>query len=431
MVDLWLKDGKIVPENIVISLGIEDGKIVSLKKIAPKREENINLRGSVVLPGLIDAHVHFRDPGLTYKENFRTGTMAAACGGFTTVMDMPNTKPPTNTPKAFKEKLKIAENKSIVDFGLHAGVGRLEDIRKLGKLKPASFKLFMDLLDDNTIKEIFSHIKKLEQENLNPIISLHCEDKETVNNCTHKFQIKENLNPEIYAEARPPLAETLAITKALNMARKYGLPIHICHVSTKKSLDLINDAKESKIKVSSEITPHHLFLDSKYLKKCGNFAKTNPPLRDGEVKLDLNDLPVLDIIGTDHAPHSIPEKRQSVWEAPPGIPNLETTLSLLLTEINRNNLTFTHLKRLLCENPANIFQLKAKGFIRKGADADLVVVDMKKEYVINPDLFKSKAKYSPFKGFKIKGIPLMTLVRGKVVMDEGNVFKNRGSFVYD
>lgn len=155
MVDLWLKDAKIVPENMIVSLGIEDGKIAALKKIAPKREECINLRESVILPGLIDAHVHFRDPGLTYKEDFRTGTMAAAAGGFTTVIDMPNTRPPTDTAKAFKEKLKIADHKSLVDYGLHAGVGKLKDIKNLFKLKPASFKLYMDLLDDDTLEGIF------------------------------------------------------------------------------------------------------------------------------------------------------------------------------------------------------------------------------------------------------------------------------------
>lgn len=430
MVDLWLKDGKIVPENRIISVGIENGKIVSLKKIAPKREELINLRESVILPGLIDTHVHFRDPGLTYKEDFRTGTMAAASGGFTTVMDMPNTRPPTNTPKAFKEKLKIAKDKSLVDYGLHAGVGDLKDIKSLFKLKPVSFKLFMDILDDTTLYEIFGEIEKLNQEKQKPLISLHCEDKKIVKSFTEKLRKKGKDNPEVYAEARPPLAETVAVTKALKLAHKYNLAIHICHVSVKESLEQINEAKNSDTKVTSEITPHHLFLDSKYLKKCGNLAKTNPPLRDHENKLTTDFLNDIDIIGTDHAPHTINEKEQDVWKTPPGIPNLETTLSLLLTQINRGKITFTDLKRLLCENPSRIFHLENKGFIREGTDADLVVVDMKEEGVINPDKFKSKAKYSPFKGLQVKGMPIMTMVRGKVVMDDGYLFKNQGKFIY-
>lgn len=431
MVDLWLKDAKIVPENIIVSIGIEDGKIVSLKKIAPKREENINLREGVILPGLIDPHVHFRDPGLTNKEDFRTGTMAAAAGGFTTVIDMPNTIPPTNTAKAFKDKLKIAQHKSMVDYGLHAGVGKFKDIKNLFKLKPASFKLYMDLLDDATIEGIFQEINNLKnEEDQGPLISLHCEDKDTVTSSTEKLMKKGRDYPEKYADARPPLAETIAVSKALKLADKYKLAVHICHVSTKESVELINDAKKSGAKVTSEVTPHHLLLDSKYLKKCGNFAKTNPPLRYQEHKLTMDCLDDIDVVGTDHAPHTISEKDDTVWNAPPGIPNLDNTLPLLLTQINNRNMTFTDLKRLLCENPARIFNLESKGFIKVGADADFVVVDRKKEGVINPDKFKSKAKYSPFKGFKVKGMPVMTMVRGNLVMDYGDISKNEGKFIY-
>lgn len=431
MVDLWLKDAKIVPENMIVSLGIEDGKIAALKKIAPKREECINLRESVILPGLIDAHVHFRDPGLTYKEDFRTGTMAAAAGGFTTVIDMPNTRPPTDTAKAFKEKLKIADHKSLVDYGLHAGVRELKDIKNLFKLKPASFKLYMDLLDDDTLEGIFREIKNLQNDGgQEPLISLHCEDKETVESSTLKMRSKGRDKPELYARARPVLAETTAVSKALKLAGKYGLKIHICHVSTEESLGLIDEAKKSGLKVTSEITPHHLLLNSSYLRKCGNFAKTNPPLRDQKDKVEIGSLNDVDIIGTDHAPHTIPEKEQNVWNALPGIPNLDATLPLLLTQIKQRNLTFTDLKRLLCENPAIIFNIKNKGFIKRGMDADFVVVDMRKEGIIEPDKFKSKAKYSPFKGFKVKGMPVMTMVRGNVVMEDDHLSKNQGNFIY-
>jgi dihydroorotase len=426
--DFWLKDCKMVPENIDVSISIEDGKIISLKKIAPRRAEIINMKGSVILPGLIDAHVHLRDPGSTYKEDFHSGTRAAAIGGFTTIIDMPNTIPPTNTTRAFLEKLKIARKKSLIDFGLHAGVGSLADINKINKLKPASFKIYMDLVDKNFLNEIFSFISKIN--GVKPLISLHCEDKDIVTNNTNKELKKKKFKPEIYANARPPLAETTAISNALSLAQAYGLTIHICHVSVKESLELIKNAKKSNINVTSEITPHHLFLNLSYLKKCGNFAKTNPPLRDNENKIDISYLSNLDIIGTDHAPHTISEKEQNIWDAPPGIPNLETTLPLLLNETNKQNITFADLKKLLCENPAKIFNLKNKGFIKEGMDADIVIVDMKKEIIINPDVFKSKAKYSPFKGFKIKGMPIMTMVRGEVVMEEGELFKNNGKFIY-
>jgi dihydroorotase len=467
MADVWLKNCKIAPENRECAIGIEYGKITSFKKVAPVGEENIDLKGAVILPGLIDAHVHLRDPGLTHKEDFRTGTAAAACGGFTTVLDMPNTKPPTNTPKAFQEKLEIAEKKSLVDFGLHAGVDDHSQIKKMAKLKPASLKIFMDLVEKEFLTKTFQEISKIEGQK--PLISLHCEDKNIVNKCTTKEREKGNLNPEIYANARPAQAETIALSNILPLAREFGLAIHICHISTKKSVELVNNAKKELIndtrkelindtrkelindtrkelmndtkkkprdnvkngdfRVTSEITPHHLLLDSSYLKKFGTLAKTNPPLRDRENKIGMKNIAKIDIIGSDHAPHTLKEKGKDVWDAPPGIPNLEVTLPLLLTKINEKKMSFTDLKRLLCKNPSKIFGIKSKGVIGKGMDADFVVVDMKREGIINPDNFKSKAKYSPFEGFKVKGMPVMTLVRGKVVMEEGEVFENRGKSV--
>ena len=427
--DFWLKDCKIVPENIEISICIEDGKIRSFKKIAPRRAEIMNMKGSVILPGLIDAHVHLRDPGLTYKEDFRTGTSAAVVGGFTTILDMPNTIPPTNTRRSFLEKLKIARKKSLIDFGFHAGVDNTIHIKKINDLRPVSFKVYMDLVEEDFLTDIFKSISKIDDDK--PLISLHCEDKKLIKNYTEKEKRKGRFNPEIYANARPPLTEATAVSNALSLARDYGLNIHICHVSTKESINLIKKAKKSNINVTSEITPHHLLLNLSYLKKCGNFAKTNPPLRDNENKIDMSYLSNIDIIGTDHAPHTVTEKEKNIWDAPPGIPNLETTLPLLLTEINRHNMTFTDLKRLICENPAKIFNLKNKGFIKEGKDADIVIVNMKKEGLINPDDFKSNAKYSPFKGFKTKGMPIMTMVRGEIVMEEGEILKNQGKFVYD
>lgn len=425
MIDLTLINCKLVPENIECSIGIENGKIVSLKKIPPKSEETIDIKGDMVLPGLIDAHVHFRDPGFPEKETFKTGSQAAAAGGFTTVLDMPNTNPPTNTKKAFLEKLKIAEKKSVVDFGLHAGVSDTREIKKMAELKPTSFKIYMDLIDDERLLEIFTEIKGLPEDHL---ISVHAEDMDTVKHCTDKMKRDNHMDPESYADARPPLAEDIAVLKATSLAKQLNSRIHICHVSTKKSFNLIQEAKGENCKVTSEITPHHLFLDASYFKKCGNFAKTNPPLRDKKYALGFNELRDIDIIGTDHAPHTIHEKEKNVWEAPSGIPNLETILPLLLTQIHLNKMTFGDIKRLLCEKPAKIFNLN-KGKIAEGMDADFVVVDMKKEGVINPAEFKTNAKYSPFKGFEVKGMPVMTIVRGNVVANNGKVFENSGKIV--
>ena len=403
MLNLCLSNCKIVPENMARCIGVNNGKIVSINRSPIAAEKTINIDGNIVLPGLIDAHVHMRDPGLTYKEDFSTGTKAAAAGGFTTVIDMPNTKPPTNTVRAFRDKIKIAERKSIVDFGLHAGASEPKEIKKLANLKPASYKIFMDLFDDDYLMNLFNEISNLPEINgSKTIVSLHAEDKEIVDTYTQMEMSEENLTPIIYASARPPLAEEIAISKAILMANEYDLKIHICHASTKNSLNQIKRAKVDGCNITSEITPHHLFLDSSFFDRFGNFAKTNPPLRSMSEKIKLIDLYKADIIGTEYAPHTIEEKEENVWNAPPGIPGLETALPLILTQVNRGKISFDDVKRLLCENPAKIFNIKNKGYIKEGMDADFVVVDMKREGEINPENFYSKAHYSPFKGKKLK-----------------------------
>jgi dihydroorotase len=431
MLDLCLSNCKIVPGNIMCNIGVDEGKIVSIKKIPISAEKIIDVSGNIIFPGLIDSHVHMRDPGFTYKEDFRTGTEAAATGGFTTVLDMPNTKPVTNTDKTYMEKLKIAERKSLVDFGFHVGADNLDQIQKLASLKPASFKIFMDLYEDDFLLKMFSKISELtKNKDYKPVVSLHAEDNKIVDHCTQIKKSEGELNPTIYIEARPSQAEEVAVSKAISFANKFNLNIHICHASVKKSLDLIINAKNDGCNITSEITPHHLFLDSEYLTKFGSFAKTNPPLRKVADKICLKDLHLTDLIGTDHAPHTIGEKKHNIWDAPPGIPGLETALPLLLTKVNQNKMSFVDVKRLLCENPARIFNIPNKGFIKEGMDADFVVVDMKKGDIIKPENFHSKAHYSPFESFKVKGLPIMTIVRGNVVMIDGEIIDNSGKFVY-
>jgi dihydroorotase len=274
LIDLCLTNCKIVPENLECSIGIDNGKIVSITKIPQKSDEIIDIKGNPILPGLIDSHVHFRDPGLTYKEDFRTGSEAAAAGGFTTIMDMPNTRPTTTTKEAFIKKLDIAEKKSIVDFALHAGVDDLEQINQIAKLKPASFKIFMDLVENSFLMETFNEISKLP---LKYPISIHAEDENITNYCTEMEKDMFNENPKVYTEARPLISEVVAVSTAVAFAKYFDQQIHICHVSAKKSLEIIKQAKNSGCSVTSEITPHHLLLDDSYFDKFGNFAKTNPP----------------------------------------------------------------------------------------------------------------------------------------------------------
>jgi dihydroorotase len=426
MLDLCLTNCKLELDDAKLCLGIKNGTITSIKKLPSPAHETLDLKGKLVLPGLIDSHVHFRDPGMTHKEDFGTGSAAAAAGGFTTVLDMPNNKPPTSTTRAFLKKRKIGEKKSLVDFGLHAGVKEPPDIGVLAELRPASFKIFMDLVDNTFLQEASMNLKGCD---LGIPLSLHPEDPKVILHFTEALK-KQGSKTMLYAQARPPMAEEVAVAEALSLCKKVKQKIHLCHVSTKKSFQMVKNAQKEGFTVTFEITPHHLFLDASFLDLCGNLAKTNPPLRDKKHKLGITELAGVDIIATDHAPHTLDEKSQDVWHAPPGIPGLETALPLLLTRVNKGEINLDNLRRLLCENPARIFNVPHKGFIKAGMDADLVVVDLHQEGVIDPAKFHSKAKYSPFEGFEVKGMPVMTLVRGQVVMEEGEVQENQGKFVY-
>ena len=407
MFDLVLKNLKLLDYSDRMSLAIEDGKIAKISKSSIEGDKEIDLKGQLVLPGLIDPHVHFRDPGLTYKEDFKTGSMAAAHGGFTFVMDMPNTVPKTNTYNAFKEKQKIAESKSIVNFGLHAGYSTLAEMEKILELNPMSFKVFMDLETDDDLDKIFEDISNLSKK---PIVTVHAEKRDIVSESTKR--LAEESEAIAYSYGRPAESEDASVAQAIELSKKYGVDLHICHLSTKNAMNLAISNN-----VSYEFTPHHLLYDNTAFNEFGTLIKTNPPLREKGKNVTINDLNENSMIGTDHAPHSLEEKTKGVWDSSPGIPSLETVLSLLLTEVNRSNLDLNLIPKIFSENTAKRFNLENKGFIKEGYDADLVVIDLNKEGVFDIDTFYTKAEYSPFDGLSYKGKATMTIVNGDIVME--------------
>ena len=360
----------------------------------------------------------FRDPGLTQKENFKTGSLSAANGGFATVIDMPNTIPKANTYKALKEKINIARAKSVVNFELQAGTNELEEMEKMIKLNPISFKIFMDLESDENLEKIFSDLGILkEKTKYNGLVATHCEKKEIVESETQKLKEKEENEAIDYSYARPARSEDESVKQAIDLAEKNNLHLHICHLSSAKSLELAKNASK-RMAVSWEFTPHHLLLDNSCYNTYGTFIKTNPPLRKKEESVRISDIDEQSIIGTDHAPHTMEDKNKGVWSSSPGIPNLETVVPLLLTEVNKGNIDFKLIPKILSENAAKVFNLNSKGEIAIGKDADFTVIDLKREGIFNIENFKTKAEYSPFDGMKYIGMPIMTIVNGKTVMDK-------------
>jgi dihydroorotase len=416
--DLVIKNCRLVDRTGEYFIKIDDGKIADISKQPIKASETIDVKSNYILPGFIDPHIHFRDPGLTQKEDFKTGSLSAANGGFTTVFDMPNTLPKTNTYKALKEKIRIAESKSVVNFELLAGTNSLDEMERMIKLNPIAFKIFMDLESDEGLEKIFKDLSQLKQNTgYNGLVATHCEKKSIVEKETEKLKQKDKNEAIDYSYARPAISEDESVKQAIELAGKNDLSLHICHLSSQKSLTLARNASKTQ-SVSWEFTPHHLLLDNSAYNTYGTFIKTNPPLREKQESVRITDLDETSIIGTDHAPHTLKDKQKGVWDSSPGIPNLETVVPLLLTEVNKGNIDFNLIHKIFSQNAAKAYGLENKGEIAIGKDADFTVVDLKREGVFNIEEFKTKAEYSPFDGKKYVGMPVMTIVNGKTVMDK-------------
>ena len=416
--DFVIKNCKLVDKVGNYNIKVEDSKITNISKSTIKGDDIIDIKDNYILPGFIDPHVHFRDPGLTQKEDFKTGSLSAANGGFTTIIDMPNTILKTNTYSALKEKIKIAEKKSVVNFKLQAGTNNLDEMKKIMELKPISFKIFMDLESDESLEKIFNDLAILKNTtNYNGLVATHCEKKNIIDEKTKLFKEKEKNKAIDYSYARPAVAEEKSVKQAIDLVRRNNLRLHICHLSSSKSLAIAKKAKNI-IDISWEFTPHHLLLNNDAYNLYDTLVKTNPPLREKKESVKISDLDENSIIGTDHAPHTLKEKTLGVFKSSPGIPNLETVVPILLTEVNKNNLDLKIIPKILSENAAKVYDLKNKGSINVGNDADFTIIDLKREGIFNIDEFKTKAEYSPFDGFEYVGMPIMTIVNGKIVMDK-------------
>jgi len=396
---LLIKNGKVYQNGTLVKkdILIKNNKIAKITSQDLKADKIINAKNKIIIPGLIDSHVHFREPGMTHKEDFLTGSMAAAAGGITTILDMPNTIPPTTNLQRLEEKRQLAK-KSVVNYGFHFGstndnIGEIEKAKNV-----ASVKVYMDFttgdlkLDDYKIlKKIFASRK---------IVSVHGED--------------EN------------------ILKAIELIQHSKNHLYLCHVSSKEELHY---AKKQKIKnkIFVETCPHYLFLTAKDVNELGSFAEMKPGLKtrqDQDALWEGIKTGKVDTIATDHAPHTKEEKMQLNY--PFGIPGCETMLPLLLNAMNEKSIELRKIVQLCCENPAAIFKIKNKGHIKEGYDADLAIIDLSMKKEVKNNELLTKCKWSPFDGWKLKGWPTHTIVNGNIIFENGNINKISGKEVsYD
>ena len=414
----------------------EEGRIVKIGKEAnlPRADRTMDAKGLVALPGLIDAHVHLRDLQLSYKEDFYTGTCAAAAGGFTTVLDMPNTVPATDSSIRLKEKYEHAEKRIVVNVGFHAGLtDRLEEIFKLAKRGAFSFKLNLYKPTPEIAVEDSRLLTKLlmKCEEVRRPVTVHAEDREFIERRRAQFETGKKPTVEDFLTAHAKEAELLALNRMISLAKTTSAHLHICHLSAFKSLNSIEEARRKGMRVTCETSPHYMFLNENYLRRLKGIALTVPPVRDSTNSRMLWNAFInskIDLIATDHAPHAEEEKTlDDVWKVSPGIPGLETALPLLLTRVNRGQLHLGRLVRAMSEEPASIFGLRGKGRLKQGGDADLTLIDLKAKFKIDSTKFHSKAKLSPFDGFRCQGKPVKTFVGGKLVMDDGEIVAEKGT----
>jgi dihydroorotase (multifunctional complex type) len=437
-VDLVLSSAKAYLKNEIVdcSLALDEGKIVKIGKEVnmPTTLAKIDLRNLLVLPGLIDAHVHLRDEGKARKEDFYSGTAAAAAGGFTTVLDMPNNDPVTMSPETLRHRMTIAEGRILVNVGFYSEFPNdLSETEKIVKEGAIGFKLYMteqvgglNIDDDAALIRAFEAIKKL-----GTIVAVHAENKETLDIAINRLKIAKRNGIDAYLEAHSESVEVQAIKRVLGVAKRTSAQVHFCHVSTEKGLKTICKEKGPEASITCETTPHNLCLSADDLRRIGTSAVTMPPVREKNHMIALwNGIKngCIDILASDHAPHVLEEKRaESIWNVKVGIPGLETTLPLLLTEVKRGRLSLADVVRLMSEKPAEIFKLKGRGRLKEGNAADLTVVDLKRKHKIDSSKFQSKAKYSPFDGWQVEGKPVKTFVKGQLVMEEGEIVSPPGS----
>lgn len=423
---ILIKNGRIIDPDSkmdqVADLLIENDKIAAVgEKMNEEADRIVDAEGCYVMPGLIDLHVHLRDPGLTHKEDIITGARAAARGGVTTVVAMPNTKPVMDDPSRVayvNNKAKDYAKVNVLQVGaITKGMKgeELSDIEGMVKAGiPAISEDGKSVMNAQLYKEAMLIAKRM-----NIPVLAHCEDIHMVNGgCMNEDENSRKFGLPGISNA----VEDTIVARDIIISRDTGCHLHLCHCSTEASMILLKLAKERGIPVTGEVCPHHFTLTSDDMVKDDTNYKMNPPLRTPKdveaLKKGLKE-DVFDVISTDHAPHSSDEKNQSMQKAPFGIVGLETSVALTITElVDKGWLTPMQMAEKMSYNPARILHLDDKGSLKKGKTADVVIIDPEEEYTIDVKEFVSKGKNSPFNGKKVKGKVKMTICSGTVVYED-------------
>ncbi len=426
---ILIKGGKIINEGKIEAkdILIKNGRIEKIEPIiTTKAKLEINAEGKHVIPGIIDDQVHFREPGLTHKSDLYTEPRAAVAGGVTSFMEMPNTTPPTLTQKLLEEKYQIAAKKSLANYSFFMGASNdnIEEVLKTDPTHVCGVKIFMgsstgNMLVDNrtTLENLFSKVPML--------IATHCEDEATIKRNAEIFKAKygDNVPIDLHPVIRNAEGCLISSKLAIELAKKHQTRLHILHISTKDELRLFrNDIPLEEKKITSEVCVHHLFFNRNDYATKGTLIKCNPAIKESEHQEAL--FPALldnrlDIIATDHAPHTWDEKSNTYFKAPSGLPLVQHSLNVMLDFYHKGKISLERIVEKMCHAPTTCFRLKERGFLREGYWADIAIVDIEKEWTVQKENIHYKCGWSPLENHTFKGQVQQTIISGHLAYDKG------------
>jgi dihydroorotase len=402
-------------------IGVIDGKIAEIGQLSNfDAAEKINCRGLHILPGVIDTQVHFREPGMPHKEDLESGSRSAVLGGVTAVFEMPNTDPLTSTPEALADKVRRGRDRMHCDFAFWVG-GTHENARTLAELErlpgAAGVKVFMGsstgsllIADDAGIAEVLSHTRRR--------VAFHSEDEERLIERKHLRRDGDPSSHPIWRDVETAVKSTRRLIK---IAQDKGALIHVLHITTEEEIELLAQCKDI---ASVEVTPHHLTMDETDYQRIGALAQMNPPVRSARHREALwrgVTQGIVDVIGSDHAPHTLEEKARPYPHSPSGMTGVQTIVPLLLDHMNAGRVSLARLVDLTSAGPARLFGIAQKGRVAVGYDADLTIVDLKRRETIRNSWIGSRVGWTPYDGKTVNGWPIGTVVRGRKVMWEGEL----------
>ena len=408
----------VLPEGCQRVSVLLDGPVIA--EIDPavhvRADTTVDARGLHLLPGVIDDQVHFREPGLTHKEDLRTATRACAKGGVTTFLEMPNTKPATTTRELLAQKLALAADKCLVNYGFYLGAtaNNLEELRRAERTP--GIKIFIGSSTGDLLVDDQEALERIFAETTVPICS-HCEDETTVRANAERFAGTTRVAD--HSRIRDHRAALIATRRALDLARRHRHRFHLLHVSTGDECDLLADHAGL---ITAEVCPHHLWFNVEDYERLGTLVQMNPSLKTQADNARLWQALLdgrIQILATDHAPHTLAEKQRPYPESPSGLPAVENFLPLLLDRVHRGECTLQQVVQWMCDGPARIWDLVGKGRIAVGFDADLVLVDLALAAEVRNEQQETKCGWSPWHGVRLTGWPVRTWVRGQLVYCEG------------